>query len=188
MEKLFLENVFGKLNSAFIEFSIDYMIIGGQAVLYYGNPRLTQDIDVTLGLASDRLNTILNLCSKFKIKPLPQNIEDFVLKTNVLPCNDLDFNIRIDFIFSFSEYERQAIKRANIVKLNSISIKIAAFEDVVIHKIFAGRARDIEDIRILLKSYQKKYDKTYIETWLKRFSDIPTKENLWDIFYDLQTK
>ncbi|MDT8395705.1 MAG: hypothetical protein RRA32_04540 [bacterium] len=28
---------------------IPYMIIGGQAVLLYGEPRLTRDIDVTLG-------------------------------------------------------------------------------------------------------------------------------------------
>jgi hypothetical protein len=30
--------------------SIPYMIIGGQAVLLYGEPRLTRDIDITLGI------------------------------------------------------------------------------------------------------------------------------------------
>jgi hypothetical protein len=29
--------------------SIPYMLIGGQAVLLYGEPRLTCDIDITLG-------------------------------------------------------------------------------------------------------------------------------------------
>ena len=29
---------------------IPYMVIGGNAVLIYGEPRLTQDIDITLGL------------------------------------------------------------------------------------------------------------------------------------------
>jgi hypothetical protein len=30
------------------EQNIPYMIIGGQAVLLYGKPRLTRDIDITL--------------------------------------------------------------------------------------------------------------------------------------------
>ena len=29
---------------------LPYMIIGGQAVLLYGAPRLTKDIDITLGV------------------------------------------------------------------------------------------------------------------------------------------
>ncbi|MGH9445099.1 MAG: hypothetical protein ACRD3O_05145, partial [Terriglobia bacterium] len=36
-----------------------YMLIGGQAVLLYGEPRLTRDIDVTLGVGPDRLSEIL---------------------------------------------------------------------------------------------------------------------------------
>ena len=34
---------------------LPYMVIGGQAVLLYGEPRLTKDIDVTLGATLDRL-------------------------------------------------------------------------------------------------------------------------------------
>ena len=29
--------------------NIPYMVIGGQAVLLYGEPRVTKDIDITLG-------------------------------------------------------------------------------------------------------------------------------------------
>ena len=34
---------------------IEYMIIGGQAVLIYGEFRLTRDIDITLGVGEERL-------------------------------------------------------------------------------------------------------------------------------------
>lgn len=33
--------------------SVDYMVIGGQALLVYGEPRFTKDIDVTLGLDAE---------------------------------------------------------------------------------------------------------------------------------------
>ena len=39
-----------KIGDALNKKSIPYMIIGGQAVLIYGEPRLTRDIDITLGI------------------------------------------------------------------------------------------------------------------------------------------
>src|SRR5438094_1778890 len=45
------------------ERQIPYMIIGGQAVLIYGEPRLTRDIDVTLGVGPERLADIVALAS-----------------------------------------------------------------------------------------------------------------------------
>ena len=37
---------------------IPYMLIGGQAVLLYGEPRLTRDIDVTLGVGLERFEEV----------------------------------------------------------------------------------------------------------------------------------
>jgi hypothetical protein len=39
------EELLARLGSALDKHSIPYMIIGGQAVLLYGEPRLTRDID-----------------------------------------------------------------------------------------------------------------------------------------------
>ncbi|MFZ8805475.1 MAG: nucleotidyltransferase, partial [Candidatus Calescibacterium sp.] len=47
---------------------IEYMIIGGQAVLIYGEPRLTKDIDITLGINVDGLEKILEIVRKLKLK------------------------------------------------------------------------------------------------------------------------
>jgi len=38
---------------------IRYMVIGGQAVLRYGEARLTKDVDITLGMDMDRLGDLL---------------------------------------------------------------------------------------------------------------------------------
>jgi hypothetical protein len=35
------------------------MVIRGQAVLLYGEPRLTKDIDITLGVGVDRLGEMM---------------------------------------------------------------------------------------------------------------------------------
>jgi len=49
-------------------------------------------------------------------------------------------------------------------------VKFASLEDVVIHKIIAGRPRDMEDVStILLKNPE--YDYQYILRWLRKFDD-----------------
>ena len=150
--------------------SIPYMVIGGQAVLLYGEPRLTRDIDITLGLGVDGLDKLLDVVPAVPLKVLVENVREFVTRTMVLPALEERSGIRVDFIFSFSLYERQAIERAVDVKMGRTIVKFGSVEDVVVHKIIAGRPRDLEDVRsILLKNPQ--YDSGYIERWLKEFED-----------------
>ncbi len=164
-----------KIACELLKQNIPYMIIGGQAVLIYGEPRLTKDIDVTLGIGTDELSRIKNIATALRLKSLVAKVEDFVQETMVFPVIDEKSGIRVDFIFSFSPYERQAIKRAKNIILGETEVKFATLEDVVIHKIVAERARDIEDIKsILLKNPD--YDAHYIEKWLGEF-DKSLKEN-----------
>lgn len=169
-----------KIARELLKQNIPYMVIGGQAVLLYGEPRLTRDIDITLGIGVAELNSIRSIVETLKLKSLVANVDEFVKETMVFPVMDERSGIRVDFIFSFSPYEKQAIERAKDIKFGKIGVKFAALEDVVIHKIIAGRARDVEDVRsILLKNPD--YDSDYIEKWLAEF-DKSLGENFRDKF------
>ncbi len=150
---------------------IDYMIIGGQAVLLYGEPRLTKDIDITLNIGIEELNKILGISKILKFKILTKNPIDFVKKTLVLPAFDSKTGMRVDFIFSYSEYEKQAIKRAKKIKIKGTFVKFCAIEDLVIHKIISGRPRDLEDVKIILMK-NKFLDEKYLTKWLKSFEEV----------------
>jgi predicted nucleotidyltransferase len=150
------------------EHKIPYMVIGGQAVLLYGEPRLTKDIDITLDMGIEGYPKVKKVIENLFFKILVDNPEDFLKKTMVLPTIEEKSGIRIDFIFSFTPYEKQAIGNAIDVKINDKMVKFASLEDVVIHKIIAGRARDIEDVKtILLKNPD--YNSKYIYKWLDEF-------------------
>ncbi len=164
MFKKLLKKIANELNAH----NIPYMVIGGQAVLIYGEPRLTKDIDITLGVGVSKLNEINSIVKKLNLKILVD--ENFVQNTMVLLVIDEKTGIRVDFIFSFSLYEKQAIKRATDIKFGNTIVKFASLEDLVIHKIIAGRAIDIEDIRsIILKNPD--YDTRYIKKWLHKFDE-----------------
>jgi predicted nucleotidyltransferase len=148
--------------------SIPYMVIGGQAVLVYGEPRLTRDIDITLGIGVSELARIKRVLPAMGLKVLVKKVQEFVERTMVLPTKDKESEIRVDFIFSFSPYERQAIGRARDIEVGRSQVRFASLEDVVIHKVVAARPRDLEDIKsILVKN--PKYDSDYISRWLKEF-------------------
>lgn len=150
---------------------LPYMVIGGQAILLYGEPRLTKDIDITLGVGVEGLAQITDLVRGLSLKVLVDDPEGFVNNTMVLPVIEEATGIRVDFIFSHSPYEQQAIARAREVPFGATTVKFASLEDVVIHKIIAGRGRDIEDVRsILLKN--PGYDADYISKWLKEFEQL----------------
>jgi len=126
---------------------IAYMIIGGQAVLLYGRPRLTRDIDITLGVDTDQFAQVAQVCKDVGIELLPEDPSDFATKTNVLPAEEPQSKIRVDFIFSFTPYEAQAIERGNEVLLEDCTVRFATCEDVIIHKMVAARPIDHEDVR-----------------------------------------
>lgn len=164
--------------------SIPYMVIGGQAVLLYGEPRLTRDIDITMGINVEGLAEVKKIISIIGLKSLVDNEKEFAERNMVLPTLEKKSGIRVDFIFSFSPYERQAIERAKDIRLGRSLVRFASLEDVVIHKVIAGRARDFEDVKsILLKN--PKYDSVYIERWLKQF-DKSLGEEFLKVFRNLK--
>jgi len=62
------EEILGKVSNFLNKLSIPYMVIGGQAVLLHGEPRLTRDIDITLGIGIEKSRLIIENLKEIKFK------------------------------------------------------------------------------------------------------------------------
>jgi len=164
------EALLEKLGLALAAAQLPYVIIGGQAVLLHGEPRLTKDVDVTLGIDVDRLGEVLSLATSIGLRSLVDP-DSFVKETMVLPCEDPMTGIRVDFVFSFSAYEQEAIRRAVPVSIGRATLHFASVEDLLIQKIFAGRPRDLEDARVVAVK-NPDFDRLYVERWLTEFEAV----------------
>lgn len=165
------EELLEKLALELEQRKIPYMVIGGQAVLAYGEPRLTRDIDLTLGWNSDRAEEIIRVADGLGWKVLSDSPIEFAEKTMVLPCQDPRTGIRIDFIFSFSPYEAEALRRVKRLKIGKTEVCFASVEDLIVHKMVAGRPRDLEDVKnVLLKN--PSLDEKYVKQWLAEFEKL----------------
>lgn len=164
----------------------DFMVIGGQAVLLHGRVRLTEDIDLTLGAGPEELPRLLDVCAALELEPLPDDVEGFVRETFVLPALAPDSRIRLDFIFSTTPYERQAIERAARVEIGGAGVPFASAEDLILHKLFAGRPRDLEDAAGVVRRKGDALDWDYLEEWAALFAEVPGREALPDRVRELR--
>jgi predicted nucleotidyltransferase len=189
-----LKKLLLSISRQFKKNKIPYIVIGGQAVLQYGEPRLTKDIDITIGLNIDMLDKIVEIMKDISLTPLPKDLHRFVKQTMVLPLIDHGSGIRVDVIFSFSPFEREAIKRANVVNIDNTEVHFVSLEDLIIFKIFSGRPRDIEDVRTILiknKNADIKYikeqlqllsseEKDLLRDFNRVWNNLGTKKAIWD--------
>jgi predicted nucleotidyltransferase len=157
---------------------LPFMLIGGQAVLLHGRPRLTEDIDVTLGIGPEGWSSVRELCDELGLSPLPDDVEGFVRETFVLPARHSGTRIRVDFIFSTTPYEREAIRRAVEVTLQGVNVPFATAEDLILHKLFAARPRDLEDAAGVVRRKGRSLDWGYLERWAEEFAAIPGREGM----------
>lgn len=145
-----------------------YYVMGGQAVLVHGEPRFTRDIDVTLAVAIERLPALLALAQARGWRVLVEDAQAFVARHLVLPCEDANSGVRLDFIFGLTPFERQAVARAQTVTIAGVAVRFATVEDLLVHKLVAGRARDLEDAASLVRRHPD-LDRSYVLGWLEQF-------------------
>lgn len=153
---------------------IPYMVIGGQAVLIHGEFRVTRDVDVTIGLSALDDATaprVLEVIDQLGAQPIVEDAEAFVREAMVIPCHHQATGMHIDFAFTDSEYERQAIERATLVEMEGVAVRVATPEDLIVHKAVAGRPRDLQDIEGIL-ARQSSLDVEYIRHWLRQFDQL----------------
>lgn len=129
-------------------------------------------------MASRRPPDFARLLARLTLTPLPDDIEAFVRDTFVLPVMDDTTGVRIDLIFSTTLYEAQAIGRAVRVRVGGRDVPIASAEDLILHKLFAGRARDLEDVHGVLRRKARDLDWDYMEKWARAFAEVPGRETL----------
>lgn len=157
---------------------IGFMVIGGQAVLLHGEPRLTQDIDITLGTGPVGLADVLKVCAKLGLEVLPDDPGGFVRRTFVLPTRDPGTGIRIDLIFSTTPYAAAAIKRALRIDIGTHAVPFATPEDLILHKLFAARPRDLEDAASVVRRKGDELDWAYMEGWAADLAKVEGREAL----------
>lgn len=120
-------------------------IIGGLAVLRWGEPRTTQDVDVTLltGYGGEEPYVDALLAA---FTPRIPEAREFALRHRVLLLESRD-GVPIDVALGAMPFEERAIARASAFEISpGAHITTCGCEDLLVLKAFAGRAKDWLDV------------------------------------------
>src|SRR5262245_4833491 len=98
-----LQGLLRDVSQALVDRHVSFMLIGGQAVLLHGAPRLTDDIDITLGVGPDRAPLVDSLARGIGLEPLPEDPLRFAQETFVYPARHVSSGFRVDFITATTE-------------------------------------------------------------------------------------
>ena len=134
-----------------------YCIIGGFALLNWGESRLTRDIDITLltGFGNEE-NFIKDLLQAYPSR-IPDALE-FGLRNRVLLLKSksgIDFDIALGGL----PFEEDCVTRSVLVDYgNDEWIRICSADDLIIMKAFANRPIDWADIEGIIIRQQAKLD------------------------------
>jgi predicted nucleotidyltransferase len=177
-----------RLTRALARGDLQFVVVGGQAVLLHGEPRLTQDIDITMAASPERLDDVLAVCDALGLVPLPEDVREFVSETFVLPAADPATGVRVDMIFSNTDYEQSAVSRAQLVEIEGVQVPFATAEDLLLLKLFAGRPRDIEDADGIVRRKGRSLNWPYIRHWAAEFERVPGRETLTEAVDRLESR
>lgn len=136
--------------------SVEYLIVGGEAVIFYGYPRLTGDIDVFYNNTEKNAKQLFSTLLEFWNNNIPgiTNYEILLKKDSIIqfgfPPNRLDLINSIDGIEFEECWENRHSIEYNInnklVLINYISIN-----DLIKNKKASGRNKDLADVEYLEK-------------------------------------
>ncbi len=140
------------------EWSDGWCVFGAQAVQVWGLPRLTADVDVTARLPRNDAAGFVSAMSSAGFDLRVRDIDDFVKRTRVFPFVHRETRIPLDVVLAGPGLEEEFLERARPIDLGGVTVPVISPEDLLVTKVLAGRPKDIEDVRGILRERAKELD------------------------------
>jgi hypothetical protein len=163
------EEAVWEMHTFFSELGIPYVVIGGMAVQHWGEPRFTQDVDMTISVPlNETEDFVQTITTRF-----PSRTEDpvtFARRARIVLVRAAN-GCGVDISLAIPGYEDEVMRRAVDYELEPGKvIRLCSAEDLIIHKAVAGRPRDVQDIESIVYRQRDALDVAYIRSWLHEFS------------------
>lgn len=127
---------------------VEYMVVGGYALAFHGEPRFTGDLDIWIDCSETNAEKMVTVMKDFGAASLGFTKEDFIdegiIKQIGQPPLRIDILGEIDGV-KYSE----AIKDKQQFRADKLQIPFIGVKDFIKNKEAVGRKKDIEDAKKL---------------------------------------
>lgn len=135
-------------------------LIGGLANLRWGEPRQTKDVDLSVATGWTREEQLVDLLlGKYRFRIGDRGL---ALRTRVLLLSSPD-GVPLDVALGAIPFELASIQRATPwCVLDTYRLRTCSAEDLIVHKVFAGRDRDWMDVEGVVRRQGSRLDLSLI--------------------------
>ena len=136
--------------------NVKYLIIGGEAVIYYGYARVTGDIDIYYEMKEANCRLLFKALLDFWDNDIPgiSDIKDLMQEGEIIqfgiPPNRIDLLNSVDGI-KFEEAWENRKEEVLELKNGNIKINYIGIVELIKNKKASGRHKDKDDLRYLSK-------------------------------------
>ena len=171
-------DVLAALGTCFDSLGVRWYLFGAQAAIFHGVARLTADVDVTVLPelhSTGRLASVME-ANGFRLRV--SATDDFVARTRVLPFVHSATRLPVDVVLAGPGIEEQFLDRAQFHVLEGVRVPIATVEDLVTMKILAGRPKDLDDAKGMLRARSEEIDLDHVRRMLQLLEEALSQSDL----------
>jgi len=157
--------------------TIPYAVTGSVASIFYGEPRMTHDIDMVLHLAVNRVDAFLKAFPASEFYTPPQEILISEIRRPIRGhCNIIHHNsgFKADIYFvGTDEFQQWAIQNSKVMNIDGFKISLAPPEYVIIKKLEfyregAGK-KHLDDIRNIINFLGTRLQTDIIKQYVSQY-------------------
>ncbi|SPF54280.1 conserved hypothetical protein [Candidatus Sulfopaludibacter sp. SbA4] len=149
-----------------------FCIIGGIAVLRWGEPRFTRDVDVTLLCGFGREDEFIGPLLSSDYRGRISDAAEFARRNRVLLLESPN-GVPIDVALGGLPFEELMVERSSLFEFTpGCPLRTCSAEDLVVLKLFAFRPRDVLDVETVVVRQRGALDWVYIESHLAPLSAL----------------
>jgi predicted nucleotidyltransferase len=133
---------------------VRYLIVGGEAVIYYGHARLTGDVDIFYDLAKENTERLFRALKVFWEGDIPEiaKPEEFQKKGAIVqfgrPPHRIDLINDISGVFFERAWLNRTVEEV-MIKDKAYPVIYIGLEELITNKRNANRYKDLEDLKYL---------------------------------------
>jgi len=124
---------------------IEYLLIGGWAVGYYGYPRATGDMDIWVSAKRENAFKLINAFKEFGFDVPELSVELFTKENQITRIGVPPLRIEVLTSISGVKFE-ECYPNRNVVSIDNIEINLINLDDLKKNKAAAKRFRDLDDL------------------------------------------
>jgi hypothetical protein len=163
-----------------------FCFIGGLAVLRWGEPRFTRDIDLTLLCPFGSEDEICVPLLESGYRGRIPDAREFARRSRVLLLESAG-GIPIDVALAALPFEESAVARSSLFELEpGCALRTCSAEDLLVMKLFAFRPRDVLDAETIVIRQRGALDWKYVEENLQPLAEIKGQPDILTMLHKLR--